>query len=165
MNRKTGWILGLGLSVFVLALVGVCLPVSATPMIFETADCTDLARIASPEEDTYFENARYSRKQSRDEAISVLKGILNNSRSDEATVRAAAAEISGYAARTEMEAQIENRILAKGFSSCIAFVSKETVSIVVKTEGLTREQSAQILEVAVAETGYSADSVKIIELK
>ena len=165
MNRKTGWILGLGISVFVLAVVSVCLPARAEPVIFETADSTDLTRIASPEDDTYFENARYSRKQSRDEAVSVLKSILNNSKSDEATVRAAAAEISGYAARTEMEAQIENRILAKGFRACIAFVSKETASIVVKTEGLTREQSAQILEISVAETGYSADSVKIIELK
>ena len=77
---------------------------------------------------------------------------------------AASEDISGYAKRAEMETSIENQIKAKGFEECIVFLGADNASIVVKTEGLEPAEAAQITDIVVAETGFSAAVVKIIEL-
>ncbi len=115
-------------------------------------------------EDSYVDNARYTREQSRNEAISVLKTIADNENADAETRMAASEDISGYAKRAEMETSIENQIKAKGFEECIVFLGADNASIVVKTEGLEPAEAAQITDIVVAETGFSAAVVKIIEL-
>lgn len=113
----------------------------------------------------YFTNSRLSRRQSKDEAIELLKNVINNEASSNEAVEKANAEISAIATQTETESTIESLIKAKGFKDCVVFISSDIANVVVHTEGLTAEQAAQINEIVVSHTDISASNIKIVEIK
>jgi stage III sporulation protein AH len=127
----------------------------------------EAAFVKSETDDTYFENARYTRKKSRDEAIAVLKTVVENDKTDEESRKSASDNINEYAVISEKETIIENLIKSKGFSECVIFIGKDNASVVVKTseQGLKPEEAAQIKDIVVGETSLSANVVKIIEIK
>lgn len=115
------------------------------------------------EESTYFENARYTRRKSRDEAVEVLGTLISNDSADSESKKLAAETIAQYAQITEKEQTVENLIKSKGYDDCIVFLTSDTASIVVETLGLEGYEAAQILDLASSETGLSPDVIKIIE--
>ena len=62
----------------------------------------------------------------------------------------------------ETELVLEGLIKAKGFKDCVVTMSTENVNVVVMDEELTLEESAQILDIIVSETDYTAPNVVII---
>lgn len=62
-----------------------------------------------------------------------------------------------------MESNIETLIIAKGFEECVAVISGEDASIVVKSDGLQAAQIAQINEIVYNEAGISPVNITIIE--
>ena len=59
---------------------------------------------------------------------------------------------------------LENIIMAKGFTDCIAYVGADNVSIVVESQGLEPHEAAQIMDIVASETKFSTDVIKIIEI-
>lgn len=114
--------------------------------------------------DEYFTNSRLTRKQSKDEAIELLKTVVNSESSSAESISKANEEISKIADETELEGTVENLIKAKGFKDCVVFISSDLVNVVVKSDGLTAEQAAQINEIVVTQTGVLASNVKIVEV-
>ena len=114
-------------------------------------------------EENYFESAKYSRDQVRAETVTALEKVLNDEKTDEQTRLAAEEDISAYSKASESETKIENLVIAKGFSNCVAFIGDGTVSVVVE-EKLSPEDAAKIIDIAVSETKYPSSQVKIIEL-
>jgi len=112
----------------------------------------------------YFENARFLRKKNRDDAIAVLNQLIENDDADDSAKRAAAVAITDYAKTTEKESMLENIIMAKGFTDCIAYVGTDNVSIVVESQGLEAHEAAQIMDIVASETKFSTDVIKIIEI-
>ncbi|MBQ1965150.1 MAG: SpoIIIAH-like family protein [Clostridia bacterium] len=164
MKKKT--IIALVLSaVFVFVAVAVNWKYSLLGNLFSQAETPidpSVEAGASVDEDTYFDNARYTRSQSREEALSLLNEIINDEAVDE-TVRANAYnEVVAYAKITEGEASLENVLKAKGFEECIVFLTSDTATVVVGTESLTDQQSAQIFDAVLAQTGFESGSVKIV---
>jgi stage III sporulation protein AH len=113
----------------------------------------------------YFTNSRLTRKQSKDEAIELLKTVISNENSSEDAILKANAEISAIASKTELEGTVENLIKAKGFEDCVVFISSDLVNVVVHTDGLDSSQAAQINEIVVTQTGISSSNIKIVEVK
>ena len=76
----------------------------------------------------------------------------------------AAESIQVMAAHTLAEAQIENLVTAKGYVDCVAFMSDDSVSVVVslKDAELTATDVAKIMDIAKTETGYPADKIKVM---
>jgi len=116
-------------------------------------------------DDSYFDTARYTRRQARDEAISVLKSVVNDEKSGTEAKLEASLQINDYAVRSEQETMIENQIAAKGYEDCIVFVGTDNASVVVKTDGLEPAEAARIIDIVVSETKLNASVIKIIELK
>ncbi len=112
--------------------------------------------------DTYFDNARYSRNQSREEALALLNEIVNDTAVDEETRKNAYAEVVAYAKITEGEASLENVLKAKGFEECIVFLTSDSATVVVGAESLTGSESAQIFDAVLAQTGFESGAVKIV---
>lgn len=119
-----------------------------------------------PGSGSYFENARYTRQKTRDEAISVLNTVINNQNADEEAKKTASDNINNYAVSSEKESKIENLVASKGFEECVAFVGTDNASVVVKIgeEGLSSAQASQITDIIVSETGFKTDVIKIIEM-
>ncbi len=113
----------------------------------------------------YFDAARLNRQQARDSALAILQDTAADQNATE-TLKAETGEaIQTLANYTVSEAQIENLVTAKGYADCVAFISDNSVSVVVSatTEGLTDADVARITEIVTGETGCEASQVKIIE--
>ena len=113
--------------------------------------------------DSYFSSVQVSRQRTRDEAIEVLQSVVDNASSTETAKNEALAEINKLAAVMASEANIETLIVAKGFSECVAVISGDDASIVVKSDGLNASQISQINEIVYSEAGIKPVNITIIE--
>lgn len=117
----------------------------------------------SEDADTYFSAAVLSRQQARDEALEVLQTVLSNEDALEETKAQALADISRIALEIEKESNVEALVRAKGFEECVAVISGESASIIVKADGeLLSNHVAQIGEIVYEQTGILPANVKIL---
>jgi len=114
-------------------------------------------------EDNYFAIAAVSRRRARDESIELLNNIINSAESMPDVKDRALRDIESIAGDIEREANIEILIKAKGFAECVAVVSGENASIIVKTDGLMPNEIAQIKEIVFEQAGIIPRNTKIIE--
>jgi len=113
----------------------------------------------------YFSEARLSRQQARDEAVSILNTTVLNEGAGEEAVQQANAEIQIMAQAAMQESRIENRIVAKGYAECVVFVGDNGINVIVSKleNGLQDSDVAKITEIVMEETGCEASFIKIIE--
>ena len=114
---------------------------------------------------SYFDTARLSRQQSRDNALSLLREAAEQEGADEAAIEEANQAIQTVAGYTMLESQIENLVVAKGYADCVAFMGENSISVVVSAaeDGLQTEDVAKITDIVLSETDYTADQIKIME--
>lgn len=127
------------------------------------APSADPAEQQQPSSD-YFSNARINRQQARDSALSLLEEAAANNDADQTMRNEANASIQVMADCTLAEAQIENLVVAKGYSDCVAFVGEDSASVVVSLGSgeLTDTDTAKIMEITMEQTGLMANQIKII---
>ena len=115
-------------------------------------------------ENDYFATARLSRKQARDNAISMLKDASTDENADQSVLNEASKTLQVLAGYTVAESQIENLVTAKGYTDCVAFMGAESISIVVEDEdGLDATDVARSMDIVVQETGYAPNQIKVLE--
>ena len=125
---------------------------------------TDNAQDGNVEDvDSYFSSIAVDRQRARDEAIEVLQAIVDDASSTEAAKTEASTQISTLASIMQKESNIETLIIAKGFEECIAVISDGSASIVVRSDGLTPAQLAQINEIVYEQASIKPVNVKIIQ--
>lgn len=137
------------------------------------ADPSTVGEGVLPDESTvntgteYFASARLTRQQSRDNAISLLQEAADEKDADQAVLDKASEGIQVLASYTLKEGQIENLVMAKGYADCVAFMGDDSISVVVSTSSgdLTTEDVAKITDIAMTETGYAPDNIKIMASK
>ena len=115
--------------------------------------------------DEYFAQARLDKQQSRAEAIEVLQTIYSggdSTKTELAVMAESAAAISGY---IEKESKIENVLKAQGFNDALCYLSENGASVIVKSEGLTSAQAAQIKSALLSEVNIPVDKISILEIK
>jgi stage III sporulation protein AH len=113
----------------------------------------------------YFAQSRLTRNKTRDESVSLLKGIVDNQNSTTEQKTKATNDLMSIATASSKEAAVENLIKAKGFSDCVAFISSDGINVVIKSNGLLANQVAQIKDIIINELKISADKIKIVEIK
>lgn len=113
----------------------------------------------------YFSQARLSRQQARDEAVSILTKTAESETATEEARSAASTGIQVMADNAVVEARIENLVIAKGYEDCVTFVNDNGVNVIVsKTEtGLTDTDVAKIRDIVISEASVTADAIKIME--
>lgn len=115
----------------------------------------------------YFAEARLTRQKSRDEAIGLLESASTAETASQEVIDGALAEISCMAAWSMQEAQIENLLIAKEFADCVVFISDDCVTVAVPApvDGLSEAAVARITDTITTESDFTADQIKIIEVK
>lgn len=111
----------------------------------------------------YFASISLQRKQARDEAKQVLLAVAENTSSLEEARRSALDDINKMAAQMEKEANIESLVSSKGFDQCVAVISDDKCSVIVKSSGLLAGECAQISEIVYEQAGILPENLKIIE--
>ena len=114
---------------------------------------------------SYFDTARLSRQQSRDNALSLLREASAQDNVEQGALDDANRAIQTLAGYTMLEGQIENLVMAKGYADCVAFMGENSISVVVSAaeDGLQTEDAAKIMDIVLSETDYTADQIKIME--
>ena len=110
----------------------------------------------------YFTATALSREQSRDEAIDVLTLVTENAEASAEAKAEAAAKISKIAVDIQNEMNIETLVKAKGFEECVAIISDDAVSVIVRADSLQANEAAQILAIVYDTTGIDPENVSII---
>lgn len=115
----------------------------------------------------YFAQARLTRQQSRDEALSLLETAAAAETASQEVIDSAMNEISVMATWSMQESQIENLLIAKDFTDCVVFISEDgvTVAVPAPAEGLSEADVARITETITSKTDYVASQLQVIEIK
>ena len=113
----------------------------------------------------YFAQARLERDIKRSESMDMLSAILDAQETDKEARSEAEDEIHRLADFTEKEVMTENIIKAKGYGDVVVFMGENLMSIAVKSEALNEIDVAVLQDAAMGTTGYSADKIKIVEVK
>lgn len=113
----------------------------------------------------YFSKAKTERQKARDEAIDMIKEILEDAKSSEEAKAEAIKQGAVIAKRIEQESNIENLIKAKGFSECLAFIQNDECSVVVSSEGLDESSAISIKDIVCGQGAIALDKIKIVEAK
>ncbi len=113
--------------------------------------------------DTYFSAMQVDRQRSRQQAYEMLQNVVDSADSMPDVKEKAYNEMMAIASNVTMESNIRSMVMAKGFEDCIAVINGGNVSVIVKSNGLLVNEVAQIKEIAVNESGFSAENVKVVE--
>lgn len=116
-------------------------------------------------EDSFFAVAVINRQRTRDSAMQTLKAIADSPDTMPDAREEALRSIATLVDEMNVEANIEMLVKSKGFEDCVAIVSDGKCSVIVRSEGLMEDEVAQILAIAVEQSGISAPGITIIEKK
>jgi len=134
-------------------------------VLVDNVEAEGAAGLATQPVSEYFSQARLSRQQARDEAVSILTRTAESAASTEEARTAASTGIQVMADNAVVESRIENLVIAKGYEDCVTFVNDNGVNVIVsKTEnGLTDTDVAKIRDIVISEASVTADVIKIME--
>lgn len=90
-------------------------------------------------EEDFFIEYRLERDRARSEQINILREIVNNPNSDEASKKEAQRKILEITDKMEKEMEIESLIRARGYREALAYIHEEAVDVIIHTNGLERE--------------------------
>ena len=110
----------------------------------------------------YFETAKMERKKAREDAAEQIEELLDNKNLSAEDKKSALTKIEALGANTKKENNIETLLKAKGFQKALAIISDSGISVVVKSEGLTSQQTLQIQDIVMGETDIPLSNIKII---
>ncbi len=111
----------------------------------------------------YFAQMALERQKARDEAMEVLQNVVDSAQAEQTAKDEAYNKINQIADTIQQEANIETLIIAKGFEDCVAVISGDRVSVIVKTDGLLENEVVQIQEIVYLQCGVLPTNVQIIE--
>lgn len=114
-------------------------------------------------ETDFFIEYRIERDRSRSEQISILREIINNPNSDEASKKEAQRKLLALTDKLEKELEIESLIRARGYKEALAYIHDEAVDVIIHTNGLEKDDVAKIGDIIIKVTGFNTEDVTIIE--
>ncbi len=120
---------------------------------------------AEAQSDDYFVTAKADREKAIKQAQEQIEETLKNENASDDDKKAAVELSASLAKRIEAQANIENLLKAKGFKEALAVISDETVTVVVRSDGLLASETLQIQEIATQHSGVALSGVKIITVK
>lgn len=113
----------------------------------------------------YFAAVRLSRQEARDSAVTMLHEAMAYSGTEEAA-SASNDTLDNIVQVALCEAQIESLVVAKGYTDCVAYIGDDGISVAVAApeEGLMQEDVALIADIVMAQSDYSLDKIRVVEV-
>lgn len=108
---------------------------------------------------------RLEREQLRARQEAQLNDVIHGEGGDDELVALARQQLLDMLEHARAESAIEGVLQSRGFDDALASVSDTAANVLIRGDGLTREQSAVILDLVMAQTGLTGGNVKIIPVK
>lgn len=109
----------------------------------------------------YFSSAKLEREQMRSKNKELFMEIVNSDKVTEKQKQAAVDGILDLTSTADKENNAEILLGAQGFEDVVVSMSDGKVNVVVRNEGLTEQQIAQIEDATKSATGVKADKIVI----
>lgn len=118
------------------------------------------------EENEQLSAIRLSRRQARDEAAATFKTISEADGASQEVTDKALSDMTKLTERTLLESELESRVIAKGYSDCVVYITDDGITVTVAGgEGLDSSAVAQITDIVMNGTECSAQDIRISEIK
>lgn len=102
------------------------------------------------------------RSEVRERELQELRKIIDDPAS-ESQLRSDAGERMMQLMRwTELEATLEGVLRVRGYQDAVVTVHQDSANVLIRRDSLTRQESAQVLELVSRETGLMGGNIKII---
>lgn len=112
---------------------------------------------ASPD---FFTEYRLEREKIRSERSDLLRESIKTAKNEEARQHDQDAIIK-LMQEKQHETEMENLIKARGFTDALVFIRDNSVSVVVKTSSLSREEVIQVADIISRVSGVKAEDITI----
>ncbi len=112
----------------------------------------------------YFASAKLRRNSAHDEAAETLNKVIKDSSSDASAVKEATEALKVLSNAIKLEGDIEALIKAKTGGDCVVIINNSTAEVIVAKGTLNDTVILQIKEIALKQTGFSAENITIVEL-
>lgn len=147
--------------IFVLVTMVLVLGVAAYLNIVLLGDNEDKDTVATG---SFFVTFRQERQDQRNEEIILLEGVIamQGAEYEQARINATAQK-SKLVNIMELEMLLENLLKAKGYEEVVVSIgmNSDNIYVIIKSDGLTREDTAIIYNTIISETSVEPDLVKI----
>ncbi len=107
-------------------------------------------------------SAKSELKEQRDELVKTLSETIDNVTESEDVKKNAVAQLSKLTESMNKEGNIETIIKAKGFNDALVIISDNTVTVMVDAKELKQNETLQIQDAVVSQTGVDLSKIKII---
>lgn len=104
------------------------------------------------------------REALREDELDRLREIMADEDTPEEIRLAAGRRELALMERAEKEAAIEAVLSARGYAPLVVTVQSDSVNVLIKSESLTQQDAAVILDLVMRETGVTGGNVKIIPI-
>ena len=134
---------------------------SETAAAYEASEAESVLPVSD-----YFAEARLTRQQSRDQALSLLETAACAESASQEVIDTAMNDITVMANWSLLESKIENELLAKEFADCVVYLAADTCTVAVPapTGGLTDADVARVTDAVLSNTDYTAAQINVIEV-
>lgn len=109
----------------------------------------------------YFTASRADRTGAREETVTYYNAIIGDAASSAEAKASAEKELAALVAGIDTEQRLEALIKSLGFKDCIVTVGKEKINVIVKSDALSEQEAAQLLDMVCTETGKTIDYVRV----
>ncbi|MFW6021912.1 MAG: SpoIIIAH-like family protein [Halanaerobiaceae bacterium] len=123
------------------------------------------AKNENVEEKDFFIEYRLERDNARSEQINIYRDLINNPNTDKIIKKDAQEKMLSLTEKMEKEMEIESLIRARGYKDALAYIHDGAVDVIIHTNGLEKEDVAQVGDIIVKVTGFNTEDVTIIEKK
>ena len=112
----------------------------------------------------YFAAVRLSRQEARDSAVTMLQEAM--AYADEGVENTSNDTLDGIVQTALCEAQIESLVVAKGYADCVAYIGDDGISVAVAAPegGLQQADVAVIADIAMNQSDYGLDKIRVVEV-
>lgn len=108
----------------------------------------------------FFTEYRLERDKVRSERSDLIRDILKNAKTEDMRQKAQESVLK-MALDKQRESEMENLIKSRGFSDALVFVRENSVSAVVKTSALSRDEVIQVADAISRVTGIKPEDITI----
>lgn len=112
---------------------------------------------------SFFSEYRMEREKNRSKEVEMWQEVINNQNTEKTFKNLAQQELVKIVALTEKEMIIENMVISLGFSDALAFMTDDSITVIVETKELTQAQVARIQDIVVRKTKLSPTNIKIMK--
>ena len=107
---------------------------------------------------------RTEREELRSRQEGELNDIIHSASADSDTVNQAQRQLMQLMEARDTELRLEGILKVRGYEDALATYSADSVNVILRSEALTRRDTALILDLVLRETGVTAGNVKILSI-